>query len=130
MYYDEGIGSNAKYPDSEKEEEKVLRIETKTKLSQDETMKRALQFFHNHRMKLVDQSADCASFEGAGGGVSFSTKKENNLTSIEFVSREWDQQVKDFIELLPHKVIEKEPKGDTGSVDINLGSDEGLRKGL
>ncbi len=85
----------------------MLRIEAKTKLSQDEVMKRALQFFASQRMNLLEQSADSAAFEGAGGGVTFVTRKVDGLTSIELVSQEWDKQVEDFLELLPQKVIEK-----------------------
>jgi hypothetical protein len=86
----------------------MLRIEAKTKLSQNELMERALKFFRDHRMKLIEQSPDCATLEGAGGGVSFSTRTKDGLTSIELVSREWDKQVKDFIELLPKRVVEKD----------------------
>ncbi len=85
----------------------MLRIEAKTRLSQDEVMKKALQYFTAHRMELLEQSADSAAFAGAGGGVSFITRKAAGLTSIELVSQEWDKQVEDFLELLPEKVTEK-----------------------
>ena len=85
----------------------MLRIETRTKLKQDDVVKRATNFFLSHKMKQVATSPGCASFEGAGGSVSFSTSVKDNLTSIEFVTQEWEKQVRDFIELLPQKVVQK-----------------------
>lgn len=110
----------------------MLRIETKTKLSKDDVMKRALKFFSDQRMNLVTQSPDGAIFEGAGGDVSFSISTQDGLTAIEFISREWDKQVKDFIELLPKKVIDKEDKKakEDAKFMSNLGSDTPPEKRL
>jgi hypothetical protein len=86
----------------------MLRIATRTKLSRDEVFKRAKNYFLGLKMDQTAESPGCASFQGGGGGVSFSTTAlDNGLTEIEFTSQEWDQQVRNFIDLLPQKVVEK-----------------------
>ena len=77
----------------------MLTIGAKTKLKPSEVLKKAIDFFGPDGYKLVvtDKAADYAAFEGAGGGVSVSTKVEGKQTSVELTSREWDYQVKEFI---------------------------------
>jgi hypothetical protein len=85
----------------------MLTMEARTRLSQEEVVKQALKFFRSHRMNVTNQSPGCVSFEGSGGGVSISTKIADGITVVEAVSREWDFQVKDFIEFLPKRIREK-----------------------
>jgi hypothetical protein len=85
-------------------ENKMLRIETKTKLTPEDVINRAVKFFQGHQLKVLDQSPCSASFEGGGGGVNVTANNTNGVTVVEFVSTEWDIQVKDFIESLPKKV--------------------------
>jgi hypothetical protein len=77
----------------------MLRLATKTKLSPDETLKRAVAFFGpgGYGLRVVEQNPTCAFFEGAGGGVDVTTCLEGKQTSVELVSRDWDDQVKDFV---------------------------------
>ena len=77
----------------------MLAIETKTRLKPEEVIKRAVDFFgpKGYKLKVKSQSSDCASFEGGGGGVEVNTCVEGKQTSVEFTSREWDYQVKEFI---------------------------------
>jgi len=77
----------------------MLSIEAKTKLKPEEVIKRAVDFFgpKGYKLKVTNQSSDCASFEGGGGGVEITTCVEGKRTSAEFTSREWDYQVKEFI---------------------------------
>lgn len=82
----------------------MLRLEAKTRLTQAEAMKHILKYFRGHRMKVVSQADNCVSFEGGGGGVNVETSTEDDLTSIELVSVEWDKQVQDFVEMLPERV--------------------------
>jgi hypothetical protein len=82
----------------------MLRIETKTKLPPEDVMKRASKYFRGYKLKVLDESPGCGTYEGGGGGVHVDTKTADGVTTVEFVSREWDQQVKDFIELLPERV--------------------------
>ena len=81
----------------------MLRIETKTKLAPAEVIKRAVSFFgpSGHGLKVTEQSEASIAFEGGGGLVSLAICIEEKKTSVELVSREWDYQVKEFIEKLP-----------------------------
>jgi len=77
----------------------MLKIATKTKLRPEEAIKRAVEFFGpaGYGLKVIEQSTDCASFEGSGGGVQVTACVEGKQTSVELESREWDYQVKEFI---------------------------------
>ena len=67
----------------------MLSIEAKTKLKPEEVIKRAVDFFgpKGYKLKVTNQSSDCASFEGGGGGVEITTCVEGKRTSAEFTSR-------------------------------------------
>jgi len=80
----------------------MLRIATKTKLTPEEAIKKAIQFFgpDNYKLKITSQTETSASFEGGGGSVEVSACKENGKTSVDFLSREWDYQVKEFIKII------------------------------
>ena len=76
----------------------MLRIAKKTKLSSGEVVKRAVEFFGSrYGLKIKEQTDTCAYFEGGGGGVDVTTCAEGKGISVEVVSREWDQQAKEFI---------------------------------
>jgi len=77
----------------------MLKIATKTKLSPEEAVKRAVEFFGpgGYGLKVMEQCPECASFEGGGGGVEVTACTEEKRTSVELFSREWDYQVKEFI---------------------------------
>ena len=80
----------------------MLKITTKTKLSSEEVIKRAVEFFgpDGHGMEVKGQQSNCAYFEGGGGGVAVTTCAEGKGSSVDLESREWDYQVKEFI----HKI--------------------------
>jgi len=77
----------------------MLKIATKTKLSPEEAVKRAVEFFgpDGYGLEIKNQSPDCAYFEGGGGGVEVIACAEEKRTSVVLESREWDYQVKEFI---------------------------------
>ncbi len=80
----------------------MLSMETKTKLKPEEVIKRAVDFFGpgGYKMAVKRESPDCVFFEGGGGGVEVTTCTEGKRTTVEFVSREWDNQVKEFMSTL------------------------------
>jgi hypothetical protein len=84
------------------EEELMLRIATKTKLSPEEVIRKAIKFFgtDNYKLKITAQTETSASFEGGGGSIDVSACEGNGKTSVDFLSREWDYQVKEFIMLI------------------------------
>ena len=77
----------------------MLRMAVKTKLSPEETVKRAIEFFgpNGYGLEIREQSPTCACFEGGGGGVDVITCAEEKGASVDLVSREWDYQVKEFM---------------------------------
>ena len=48
-------------------------------------------------LETMDRSRCCAHFEGGGGQVSV-TVREGEKTEVELVTREWDYDVKRFIQ--------------------------------
>ena len=77
----------------------MLRLETKTKLTPEEAIKQAVKFFgpDGFGLEIKDQSATCAYFEGGGGGIEVTACTDERETSVEMVSREWDYQVREFV---------------------------------
>jgi len=77
----------------------MLRISVESKRKPDDVIKRAVDFFgpDGYGLKVTEQSDTCASFEGGGGGIEITTCTADKGSSVEFTSREWDSQVKDFI---------------------------------
>jgi hypothetical protein len=77
----------------------MLRIATKTKLTPDDVITNALQFFgpEGFKLKITNQTETSASFDGGGGSIEISTCEGDGKTTVDFISREWDYQVKEFI---------------------------------
>ena len=77
----------------------MLKMATKTKLSPEEAINRAIKFFgpDGHGLEVKEQAPSCVYFEGGGGGIRVTACVEGKQTSVEMESREWDFQVKEFI---------------------------------
>ena len=77
----------------------MLRIATKTELTPEDATKKAVEFFGpgGYGMSVTDETPTSVCFDGAGGGVEMTACAEANNTAVDFVSREWDFQVKEFI---------------------------------
>ena len=77
----------------------MLSIETTTKLSPEEAIKRAREFFGPQGYGLTVKREDvcCIEFSGGGGGVVVSAYPKKKGSTVSFESREWDYQVKEFI---------------------------------
>jgi hypothetical protein len=82
----------------------MLRIEIKTRLAPEEVLKRANKFFGGYRINVVEQTPDCESLEAIREGVGISVNKSDKITTVQLVSQQWENQVKDFIETLPGKL--------------------------
>ena len=76
----------------------MINLSVKTKLSPEEAVKRAVEFFGpgGDGLEIKDQSETCAYFEGGGGGDDVTACTEEKGTSVELASREWDYQVQEF----------------------------------
>jgi len=82
----------------------MLRIATRTKMSPEEAIKRAVEFFGpgGYGLEIKEQGPACAYFEGGGGGVEVTACAEEEGTSVEMESREWDYQVREFAGKISH----------------------------
>ena len=79
-----------------------MRITTKTKLTSAEVIKRAVKFFgpDGYKLKVIEQTDTSAVFEGGGGSINITVCDDSGKTSADFLSREWDFQVKEFIKAI------------------------------
>ena len=77
----------------------MLRIASKTKLTPEEIIKKAVKFFgpEGYKLKITGQTETTATFEGGGGTVEICACADNGKTTVDFISREWDYQLKEFI---------------------------------
>ena len=80
----------------------MLKIAARTKLSPEEAIRQAINFFgpNGYKLKVVDQSDTSVSLEGGGGSIEITACAEDGKTTVEFISREWDYQVKEFIKAI------------------------------
>jgi hypothetical protein len=80
----------------------MLRIATKTKLTPEQTIQKAIDFFGSkgYGLKIVEQTETTIKFEGGGGLVDVSADKVNSKTDVDLFSREWEYQTKEFIRLI------------------------------
>lgn len=78
----------------------MLNIETTSKLSPEETIRRAVEFFgpQGYGLKVKEEAPCCVELEGGGGGVAVSASAQDKGSKIILESREWDYQVKEFIQ--------------------------------
>lgn len=76
----------------------MINLEVKTKLSQEEVVKRLKKFFGKGGLGLdmTEESPQCLNFEGGGGYVTATLCLEEGKTRIDLVTQEWDHQVKEF----------------------------------
>jgi hypothetical protein len=81
----------------------MLRIEAKTGLLPEDVINRAVKYFGGLGLKVQTQSPTSVYLEGGGGGVQLSALADKNITTVEFVSTEWDFQVKEFIAAIKDK---------------------------
>ena len=76
----------------------MLKLNVRTKRKPEEVVKEALGFFGpgGHGLKVTQQSDTCASFEGGGGGIDVTACTDDQETSVDLETREWEYQVKEF----------------------------------
>jgi hypothetical protein len=76
----------------------MARYGVRTKLSPEEVIQKALDFFGKDGvgLEVIDQSQCYVSFQSGGDHVSM-TVDEGEKTEVELVTREWDYDVKQFV---------------------------------
>jgi hypothetical protein len=80
----------------------VIKIAKQTRSTPEEVIDRASKFFGNGGAVLEEKERNpcCISFEGGGGYVSISISDEEKQRVVEVESREYEYQVKRFLETL------------------------------
>jgi hypothetical protein len=80
----------------------MLRMGVKTKQTSDEVRESAIQFFgpEGEGLTIADQRENppAIRFEGSGGMVEVVVIENEEETSVELASQEWDRQLRDFAE--------------------------------
>jgi hypothetical protein len=78
----------------------MARYGTETKLKPEETIKQAEAYFGDKGLglKVIQKEACCISLEGGGGHVSVTAIADKPKTKVELETREWDYQVRKFME--------------------------------
>ena len=78
----------------------MARYSKESKLQPQEVLRRAADFFETELgLKVAERTECCLSFEGGGGHVTVSAARcEPDRTDVDLETREWDYQVKKFME--------------------------------
>jgi hypothetical protein len=81
----------------------MLNLDVKTKLSQEEVVKKLKNFFGKGGLGLdiTEEAPQCLTFEGGGGHVTATLCPEESKIRINLVTQEWENQVKKFASSLP-----------------------------
>ena len=76
----------------------MLKLETKSKLPPEKIVDKLKGFFGEGGLglDLEEETSKCLTFQGGGGYVTATLCQEEKKTRIEFVSQEWEIQVKKF----------------------------------
>ena len=76
----------------------MLNLERRTKLSQEEVLQKLKRFFGKSGLglELNDETPHCLTFTGGGGYVTATLCSEEGQTRVDFVTQEWDHDVKEF----------------------------------
>jgi hypothetical protein len=92
----------------------MLRISTTTKITPEDAITQAVNFFgpNGQGLKIKDQSPTSALFEAGGGYVEVTACTDESETSIELVTQEWEYQVNQFIGKIPHSAKKKTKKNN------------------
>jgi len=77
----------------------MLRMSKETRLSAEEIISVASDFFGKEGIGLEEKSRNscCISFEGGGGHVSVTIGEGDSRQSVDVETREWEHQAKEFL---------------------------------
>jgi hypothetical protein len=83
----------------------MLRISVETALKPGDVIKKSLGFFGpgGDNMQVVEQTESCITFQGGGGSVALTAKPSGKATSVEIVTQEWEEPVKEFMRSIKTK---------------------------
>jgi hypothetical protein len=78
----------------------MIRMGKESRMSPEEVIGKAVEFFGRKWGMEVQESGDCcARFEGGGGHVYIDTSglESNSGAKVEIQGREWEPQIKEFM---------------------------------
>ncbi len=80
----------------------MVRIGTRTKLTPEEVVRRAVRFFGpagRYGLEVTGETGVSACFEGGGGRVEVTAcaEEDGRRTQVDVVAREWEEAAKQFI---------------------------------
>jgi hypothetical protein len=80
----------------------MLNISAKTKLAPQEAIAKVIEYFgpRGYKLKIMEQTETTAYLEGSDGSVAVTASVVDKKTTLDFISLEWDYQVKEFIRTL------------------------------
>jgi hypothetical protein len=80
----------------------MARYTVETKLDPEEVIRKAVAYFGQGGLGLetIEENPCCVHFQGAGGHVAATAYKEGKRTTLELETREWDRQVREFMQRL------------------------------
>ena len=76
----------------------MLNLNVRTKRNPAEVIREAQGFFGpgGYGLKIVSQNDTGAYFEGGGGGIKIAACTDDQGTSVDLETREWESQVEEF----------------------------------
>ena len=80
----------------------MMRLTATSKLTPEEVMKRAKRFFGQggYGLSVTDETPTSICLAGGGGMVEIVACDKAKGASVELASREWNAQVKEFIDVI------------------------------
>ena len=80
----------------------MIRVSKQTRLKPEDIIVKADQFFgkKGEQLEEKDRNPCCISFEGSGGYVSISIVEEGRMRTVDAETREFEYQVKRFLETI------------------------------
>ena len=80
----------------------MIRIAKQTRLKPEDIIVKAVKFFGKEGEQLEEKERNpcCVCFEGSGGYVSISVVDESKMRTVDVETREFEYQLKRFIEML------------------------------
>jgi hypothetical protein len=87
---------------AEREDVYMLNINAVAKMAPEELILKVINYFgpHGYKLKVMEQTETTAYLEGNTGSIAVTASIVDGKTVLNFISNEWDYQVKEFIQTL------------------------------
>ncbi len=80
----------------------MMRLTARSKLTPEEVTRKARDFFgqDGYGLSVTDETPTSICLDGVGGTVEIAAYAQAKGASVELASREWDAQVKEFVDVI------------------------------